>query len=487
MNPKLWSFMKFDTEFLRRIKTRIALTFSLLFIVFTVPAIIYAVNQVNLFFNGIYLEQMRAVGLALAAVSDMGELPDSDSLTAEVSRITGSNVVLFAESGEILARRFEGSAHDTSSALYFPILRVVTDTTAQFERIQHKFVQRGGRRYLQVQTELAGGMKLLQVKSLQRVTMVARRVREVIIWSSFLGLIALIAVAFWVSANISRPIERLTEFARQIRTGENPSPTDIRSPDEVGDLADVMNAIVSDLNRARDRMDHLETVRRDFFANIGQELERPLGKINGALADLRRSPELDAAARESLDQAAAQTRGLQRIIHTLMEISALEYGEVSLAMRSFPLADLIKPLADKYHGRIESRGLEFVIEMTPEQGAMRMRGDRRLLRIVLRNLLNNAIDFTEKGIIKIIVADEGEKAKITVEDTGPGIPQEEVDRIFERFYRVKTGQPRDDERPGLGLAMAKHIMEAHGQKLEAESTLGVGSKFSIWLDRFAHV
>jgi signal transduction histidine kinase len=106
---------------------------------------------------------------------------------------------------------------------------------------------------------------------------------------------------------------------------------------------------------------------------------------------------------------------------------------------------------------------------------------------VLRNLLNNAIDFTEKGIIKIIVADEGEKAKITVEDTGPGIPQEEVDRIFERFYRVKTGQPRDDERPGLGLAMAKHIMEAHGQKLEAESTLGVGSKFSIWLDRFAHV
>lgn len=479
--------MRFNTEFLRQIKTRIALTFSLLFIVFTVPAIIYAVNQVNLFFNGIYLEQMRAVGLSLAAVSDMGELPNSDSLTAEVSSITGSNVVLFSKTGEILSRHFEGSVHDTNAALYFPILRVASDTTDQFERIRHKFVQRGNRRYLQVQTELDGDMKLLQVKSLQRVTMVARRVREVIIWSSFLGLIALIAVAFWVSANISRPVEQLTAFARQIRTGENPPTTDIKSPDEVGDLADVMNAIVSDLNRARDRMNHLETVRRDFFANIGQELERPLEKINAALADLRRSPALDAASRESLEQAAAQSRSLRRIIHTLIEISALEYGEVSLAMRSFPLAELIKPLADKYQGRIASRGLEFVVEMTPEQSAMRVRGDTRLLKIALRNLLNNAVDFTEKGAIKIIVADEGDKVKITIEDTGPGIPQEELVRIFERFYRVKTGQPRDDERPGLGLAMAKHIMEAHAQKLEAESTLGVGSRFSIWLDRFAPV
>jgi len=483
----IWYVMKFNFQFLRRIKTRIALSFSLLFLAFAVPIIIYAVNQVNIFFNGLYLEQMRAVGLAVSSVYDNRKPVDYDSLAARVSRITGSNVYLYGPAGELISKRYEGSIHDTNSILSYPILEPVPDTPPEFDKIRHRFIDVGNRRYLQVQTELPGGMMLLQVKSLRRITMIARRMGEVIVWSSFLGLIALVAVAFWVSANITRPIEELTIFAQRIRGGRLPTRTNIVSPDEVGDLADALNDIVDDLSAARERLSRLEIMRRDFFANVGGELKRPLQKIQSELADIASNPGLVSEIRDALDSARIQTQRLHNIINTLIQISEIEFGEITLEIKTVSLGGLLDSIIGEYRDRIFSKELDLKVEIHSEHAATDVLGDERLLGVVLRNLLSNAVDFTQKGHIRIFSEDEGINLKLTVEDTGPGIPRDEIDRIFERFYRVKAEQPHGDERTGLGLAIAKHIMEAHGQRLEVESLLGVGSKFSIHLKKDGQV
>jgi len=475
--------MGFDAQFLKRIKTRIALTFSLLFLAVAIPAIIYAFHQVNIFFEGVYLQQMKAAGQTVAGLIEHGLIAEFDSLTAEISRITGSNVVLFSERGQIISRRYEGSIHDTAAALTYPILDHIEGSSENDDGIRHRFIKVGPRRYLQVQNELPGGMKLLQVKSLRRVTVLVQRMREVIFWSSFLGLITLIAVAFWVSAKITRPIEELTAFAQRIRAGDLPQKTKIKSPDEVGVLGDAMNDIVDDLQGARERMARLENLRRDFFANVREELEYPLMNIQTGFERLKFDDGTNADLRRAVDLALVQSQKLRRIIHTLIEISELEFGEISLEMKTVSAKKLIEAVAEGSRMAIESKGLVLEVDIPHLLETTMVTGDEKLLKIVFHNLLSNAIDFTEKGFVRILSDDDGERIKITVEDSGVGIPRSDMERIFERFYRVKSERPDGEKRTGLGLAVAKHIMNAHGQRLEAESILGVGSKFSIWLDK----
>ena len=224
-------------------------------------------------------------------------------------------------------------------------------------------------------------------------------------------------------------------------------------------------------------------MRRDFFANVGEELKRPLQKIQLELAGIAGSPALAGEVGDAFDSARFQAQRLHHIIDTLIQISELEFGEITLEIKTVSLGRLLDSVIGEYRQRIFSKGLDLKIDIPAEHAAIDLLGDERLLGVVLRNLISNAADFTQQGHVRIFSEDNGVNLKLTVEDTGPGIPRDEIDRIFERFYRVKAEQPQGEDRTGLGLAIAKHIMEAHGRSLDVESLLGVGSKFSIHLKK----
>jgi signal transduction histidine kinase len=470
-------------DFLRKIKTRIALSFSLLFLIVAIPAIIYALHQVNMFFEGMYLEQMKAAGLAISDI--FVNLPSAsyDSLAERISEITSSSVFLISENGQILARHLESESANGSEILSMPIL--TADTVMATERIKHKFITLGARRFLQVQAELPGGKKLLQVKSFGAVSMLMTRMREVIIWASFLGLVALVAVAFWVSANITRPIEELTLLAQKIRSGHLPDKTEVKSPDEVGDLADALNDIVDSLKQARERLSRLENMRRDFFANVSEQLKTPLLTIQEDVERLLQSHyDGETASRELLEKALAQSCSLERIIHALIEISKMEFGEATLEFRTLSLKHLIDSAETTFRKTAENKGLQFEIELPREAEGITAFGDERLLSLALGNLISNAIDFTDHGLVRIACRDEDDRIRIAVEDSGRGIAQDQLERIFERLYKVDSPQRKEMDRTGLGLAIAKHVIDAHDQKLEVESKLGVGSKFIFWLKKY---
>ena len=463
-------------QFLKRIKVRIALIFSILFLIFAIPAIFYASSQVKLFFTGMHIQQMSIAGLTTRMA--FATIPESnfDSLTATISSLTETSVFLIAPDGSYKSRHYIDGSADTSALIAIPILSPQGDSGF----VRHKFLRIKGEEYLQVQTELIGHYKLLQVKSFTRATELISRMQQIIIWTSFLGLIALIAVAFWVSAMITRPIEQLTEVAQKIRLGHLPEKTTVKSPDEVGDLADALNDIIENLNQYRARLARLEGMRRDFFGNINEKLEHPVKIIRENLEFLKRNATPDNSEfRQHLDQAREQTRNLKRIIHTLIELSELEFGEMSLEIKPFILQSLIEKVIVKHQEKAVHKGLTFQSIIPPEFSNLTVVGDFKLIRLALDHLISNAIEFTNGGNVKIVVTEEGEDIRVSVEDTGDGIPADRLDRVFERFYQVEPSP----ENAGLGLAIVKHILDAHERKIEVESIVGVGSKFSFTLNK----
>ncbi len=465
--------MSLNFGFLRRIKVRIALSFSCLFLIFAIPAIIYAFNQVNLFFEGMYLQQMRVASLAADALT--GDQINPDSLTRAISAITSTNVFLIARNGEILSRHSMEPLVDSVYLLSVPIEKPLEGPG---DKAWHKFVTFGMRRYLQVQTELAGGRRLLMVKSFSNVSILKARMREVILWASFLGLVALVAVAFWVSAKITQPLEKLTEQANKIRLWGSPEKTEIKSPDEVGELADALNEIIDNLKGAKLDLSKAEQMQRDLYRGFGPRLERPMEEIVGQLDCLAR--ESDSAGtenRERLELCLEQARRVRSVISTLVEISQLEFGEITMNLRPVQLDGLLKSAVGEFAIAAANKGLRFEIKCDPEDLAVQ--ADAKWLKVVIENLISNAIDFSDEGYVRIECEGSGSMATIRVMDSGRGIPQDQIDKIFEHFYSIEPGNGRT----GLGLVLAREIVRSHGQRLDVESRLGVGSQFSFRLQR----
>ncbi len=473
----------FISEFLSRIKVRIALSFSVLFIVVAVPVIIYALSQVRLFFTGMYIKQMETAGLLASSMNTRDAAINYDSLAAGVSRASECTVYLISKSGEIISTHQDISLADTAQILSIPILN--SSQVTPEPNIKRKFIEIGFNRYLKVQVDFADGKKLLMVKSLTQVSLLLGRMTEVIIWGSFLGLVALVAVAFWVSAMISHTIEELTVFTRRIRTEELPEKTNIKSPDEVGELADALNDMVDNLKQLRIRVAQLENIRREFFANVSARLKDPIADLKNIIQNmgnkLSSGKSIDGG---ELTSALNQANKLDKIISTLIDISKIEYGEAMIEFRGFRIGTMIYGMIGPFKELAKTKGLNLEVDLPNGNEKIFARGDEKLIRMAMENLVENALDNTQKGYIKISCIDEDTRVKIIIEDSGSGIAEDQIPRIFERFYRLEPTDQNSGEHLGLGLAIVKHVIDAHEQKIEVESKLGIGSKFSFWLKRY---
>jgi two-component system phosphate regulon sensor histidine kinase PhoR len=224
-----------------------------------------------------------------------------------------------------------------------------------------------------------------------------------------------------------------------------------------------------------------EKIRRDFVANVSHELRTPLTSIQGFVEALKDGAIKDEEkSRRFLSIISQHTRRMNEIISDLLKLSQIESKDFVLKPEPFSLKELfeevlfvLKPSADK-----KSQ----VIEISLDNENQKVSGDRYRINQALTNLLDNAIKYTpEKGKIKLESRDKGDCVEIAVIDNGVGIPLNDVPRIFERFYRVDKGRSKELGGTGLGLSIVKHIIEAHGSKVEVKSQLGQGSEFSFCL------
>ncbi|HTZ73997.1 MAG TPA: ATP-binding protein [Candidatus Aquilonibacter sp.] len=229
----------------------------------------------------------------------------------------------------------------------------------------------------------------------------------------------------------------------------------------------------------------LERVRQDFVANVSHEFKTPLTAIQGfAETLLGGALEDDDNNRRFLEIIRDHAAQLARVTNDLLKLARIEAGKLEVELGPVTVAEVVEACAETTLLRAGRKGIEFEANIPSDLPPVR--ADARLLREVLQNLLDNATQYTPAGGRVAVEADVGPRdVKITVADTGIGIPLADQERIFERFYRVDAARSREEGGTGLGLSIARHIVETLGGRLWVESEVGQGSRFSFTVPKAA--
>ena len=231
--------------------------------------------------------------------------------------------------------------------------------------------------------------------------------------------------------------------------------------------------VVHDITEIR----RLETVRSDFVANVSHELKTPLTSIKGFVETLLEGALNDKENnRNFLKIIQEHTERLNSLVDDLLSLSHLESKEITLNKKSFNLRSQLEEVISGFKSQLKKMGIDIKNELP---ASISINADKDRIEQVFTNLIDNAIKFNkEKGFVRIFSEEINGKVKITVEDSGIGIPEKDIPRIFERFYRVDKARSRELGGTGLGLSIVKHIVELHGGSVSVESTEGLGSK--LW-------
>jgi two-component system, OmpR family, sensor histidine kinase SenX3 len=233
-------------------------------------------------------------------------------------------------------------------------------------------------------------------------------------------------------------------------------------------------AIIDDISEKR----RLEAVRRDFVANISHELKTPVGALSLVAETLEGEDDPEVVARLS-HRMRTEAERLGRIIEDLLDLSRIE-AEEAPSRELVPIRVVVAEAVERLRPVAEHRGIALIADEPPD--ALAIVGDRRQLVSALHNLLDNAIKYSERGSsVDVVVRHDDDAIEIDVADHGIGIPSRDLERIFERFYRVDRARSRDTGGTGLGLAIVRHVASNHGGDVRVTSREGSGSTFTLHL------
>jgi len=291
------------------------------------------------------------------------------------------------------------------------------------------------------------------------------------IWGGLVAVAIALLLTFVLSRRILAPVKALTQAARRLGKGDFSQRVHVRDKGEVGELAQSFNSMASDLECA-------EQLRRNMVADAAHELRTPLSNIRGYLEAIRdgiKKP--DSGTIRSLNEEASS---LSRLVDDLQELSLADAGELKLICRKEDISKLIDEAAAAWQPQAAAKGLMLAVKLAEKLPLINI--DSHRIKQVLRNLLENAVAHTSQGgSIAVEAWKEGNQIKVSVVDTGKGIPAKDLPNIFERFYRVDKSRARATGGSGLGLTIAKRLVEAHGGRIEVQSKPGKGSRFTFTL------
>jgi signal transduction histidine kinase len=271
-----------------------------------------------------------------------------------------------------------------------------------------------------------------------------------------------------MARGMTQPIRDMADVANRLSRGEYGERVAVESRDEIGQLAETFNRMATEL-------ESLERLRRDLVANVSHELKTPIAALRAHLENLLDG--VEEPRRETLQVMLEQSERLTHLVEELLDLSRLESGGVTLTMEPVSLAPLVRQVGREIQiGREKS--VVFHNEVPADLPPVRADGER--LHQVLFNLLDNAVRFTPNGGSVTVTAErQNGSVEVRVADTGVGISQEHLPRLFERFYRADPARSRGDGGTGIGLAIARSVVEAHGGHITAESEPGNGSVFTF--------
>lgn len=299
----------------------------------------------------------------------------------------------------------------------------------------------------------------------------SQTVSRFLLWGALLAIAIALLFTFFLSRRILAPIQALTLTAKRLGQGDFSQRVQFPGKGELGELAQTFNSMANDLERT-------EELRRNMVADAAHELRTPLSNIRGYLEAIRDG--VVAPNTDTIHSLYEEVILLSRLVDDLQELALADAGELKIVSQAEDISELIDQAVAGMRAQAAVKGVSVSIDLPSKPPVVNI--DSHRISQVLRNLLENAVAHTTKGdSIAVVARQQGSWIEVSVTDTGEGIPAENLPDIFERFYRVDKSRTRATGGSGLGLTIARRLVEAHGGQIEVHSELGKGSRFSFTL------
>ncbi|MBU2610208.1 MAG: HAMP domain-containing histidine kinase [Chloroflexi bacterium] len=293
--------------------------------------------------------------------------------------------------------------------------------------------------------------------------------------AALFGLAISLVSALLIAGSLARPVTRLTAAAGRMAGGFYDDPPLPAGKDELGRLTRAFNAMRDQVRQSRLR-------EREFLMGVSHDLKTPLAILQGYASALSDGAASDDASRlRALSGIQRETERMTRLVATLLELARLQSGLFPFKLVAVELAALTRRVLADLSPQIQEKGLRFVDKLPA--GMPAIQADPTQIERVLLNLLDNAVRFTPQGGAITVggSGEQGDRVSVWVQDSGPGIPPEALPHVFERFYQADPARSTGRRGSGLGLTIAREIVNRHGGDIQAESQSGQGAKFTITL------
>ena len=302
------------------------------------------------------------------------------------------------------------------------------------------------------------------------------RTNLILLYGALIGAAIALLLGIFLSRTLTRPIRELTRATHAVSQGDLSQQVTVHSNDELGELAQAFNKMSTELSRS-------VNTRKQMTADIAHELRTPLSLILGhaeAVHDGVLPPTF-----ENFEIIREEAARLEHLVNDLRTLSLVDAGELAINLQIIEPERLINEVASLFQFETQKKNISLDLDIASPLSTIEV--DPGRMTQVLTNILDNATRHTpEGGHITLSAKQVHDNVEISVQDSGRGIPAEDIDRIFERFYRTDSSRQRDGDFPGgsgLGLAIARSIIQAHGGQISAESEAGKGLKVIITLQQ----
>jgi signal transduction histidine kinase len=327
--------------------------------------------------------------------------------------------------------------------------------------------------------------QLERADMLNTATMRMRSMTMSLTFSTFLMILLIIGVAFWMANFLTAHIRRLIAGIRRFEAGDLSRRFPITSHDEMGELSEALNRMADGVEASirlseetRQQAEEANRTKSEFLANVSHELRTPLNGILG-FAELLEMDLQDPLQREHAQTIKNSGKHLLRVVNDLLDVAKSESGKMTLHPERIDLKFFVPDVVQVHRAHAASKRLDFYLELGQDGPLPVIDADPVRLRQMINNLLNNAIKYTDEGSVRMAVEGIGSEVYFEVSDTGCGIAQTDFDAIFEKFGTVGGKVQRDKGGTGLGLSLVKNLATLMGGRILLESELGKGSIFTL--------
>ena len=307
--------------------------------------------------------------------------------------------------------------------------------------------------------------------------------KQLLFYAALIAISLTFILSFTLSKRFSKPLKIMKQIAVNMAHGDFEERVNIKSDDEVGQLARSFNYLANRLKSTINSLQEKEEQQRRFVADVSHELRTPLTSIQGFVKALRDGVyESEVDKEEYYTIVLGEVKRLIRLVNDLLDLSQIELGQIKMDLKELDLKPVINNSVRNLIPKIKEKELDIKIDLADELPVVAADKDR--IEQVLINLISNAIDFTpQQGEIKINIQEGVKKIAVTVEDTGPGIPEEDLNSIWNRFHKVDKSRSREKGGTGLGLSIVREIIRQHQGQVWVENKEEKGAKFGFSLNK----